>query len=190
MRVRVLDGEGVGAYADGIRRVYADAFSGPPWHEDDPAAARRYAERLATDAARPGFTAALALDADGAVNGFATAWTTPDPFPTGRAYDAVAAALGPRRVTDRLCGALEVDELAVAPAARGMGTGAALLTAVTAAAPGGRCWLLTSLRAGSALRLYRRAGWHRLPEAVPGRAALTVLLGPAHPGAGAAAGAG
>ncbi|MGW0779667.1 GNAT family N-acetyltransferase [Streptomyces sp. NPDC002913] len=223
MRVLRLDGAGVPAYTDGIRRVYADVFSAPPWNED-PSEAARYAERLAADAGRPGFTAAVGLgtgavgdhagsgsgdddagsgggsgagsgsgghdagagaaaELPGTVAGFATAWITPDVFPAGRSYGHVAQALGPERVGAWLCGALEVDELAVAPAARGTGLGAALLAAVAETAPGGRCWLLTSVRAEAALRFYRRAGWHRVPAAVPGRAGLVVLLGPGHPGA-------
>ncbi|MGW1812950.1 GNAT family N-acetyltransferase [Streptomyces sp. NPDC002125] len=202
MRVLRLDGAGVPAYADGMRRVYADVFSAPPWNED-PSEASRYAERLAADAGRPGFTAAVGLGAGsagdgsgsgsaaelpGTVAGFATAWITPDVFPADRSYGHVARALGPERAGAWLCGALEVDELAVAPAARGTGLGAALLAAVTETAPGGRCWLLTSVRAEAALRFYRRAGWHRVPVGVPGRAGLVVLLGPGHPGAAGPAG--
>ncbi|MFI2782935.1 GNAT family N-acetyltransferase [Streptomyces sp. ALB3] len=185
MRVQLIDAGGLPAYADGIRLVYAEVFSAPPWNED-PSAAALYTERLASDARRPGFTAALALDR-GSVGGFATAWTTPAAFPSDRSYGHVAEALGPERTEDWLCGGLEVDELAVAPAARGTGLGAALLSAVTGAAPGGRCWLLTSVRAEGTLRFYRRAGWHQVRVQVPGRAGLVVLLGPDHPAAASAA---
>ncbi|MFB4424405.1 GNAT family N-acetyltransferase [Streptomyces sp. QL37] len=181
MRVQLVGGGSLPAYADGIRQVYAAVFSAPPWNED-PSAGARYAERLASDAGRPGFTAALALDGD-AVGGFATAWTTPGVFPSDRSYGRVAEALGPGRAAAWLCGGLEVDELAVAPAARGAGLGAALLGAVTGAAPDGRCWLLTSARAEATLRFYRRAGWRQVPAPVPGRAGLVVLLGPDHPDA-------
>ncbi|MBL1292197.1 GNAT family N-acetyltransferase [Streptomyces sp. NPDC057067] len=181
MRVRLVEGASLPSYADGIRQVYADVFSEPPWNED-PSAGDRYVERLAADAARPGFTAALALGG-GTVGGFATAWTTPDVFPSGRSYGHVAEALGPGRVEGWLSGALEVDELAVSPDARGAGLGSALLSAVTEAAPDGRCWLLTSVRAEATLRFYRRAGWHQVPVSVPGRAGLVVLLGPGHPAA-------
>ncbi|MFC8224452.1 GNAT family N-acetyltransferase [Streptomyces sp. NPDC057287] len=181
MRVRLVEGGSLPEYADGIRQVYAEVFSAPPWNED-PSGGARYVERLASDAGRPGFTAALALD-EGAVSGFATAWTTPGTFPSDRSYGHVAEALGPGRVEAWLCGAVEVDELAVAPAARGTGLGAALLSAVTGAAPDGRCWLLTYAHAEATLRFYRRAGWYRVPEPVPGRAGLAVLLGPDHPAA-------
>ncbi|MEV8225041.1 GNAT family N-acetyltransferase [Streptomyces sp. NPDC079167] len=181
VRVQLVEGGRLPAYAEGIRRVYAEVFSAPPWHEE-PAAAALYVERLAADAVRPGFTAALATDGD-TVGGFATAWTTPDTFPSDRSYGHVAEALGPDRVRDWLCGGLEVDELAVAPEARRTGLGAALLSAATESAPDGRCWLLTSVHAGATMRFYRRAGWHQVPVPVPGKAGLVVLLGPRHPAA-------
>ncbi|MET8174547.1 GNAT family N-acetyltransferase [Streptomyces clavifer] len=123
--------------------MYTDALSAPPWNEDSGTAAL-YAGRPASDAARTGFTAALALDDADAVTGFATAWTTPDAFPADRSYGQVAATLGPDRVAAWLCGAVQVDEPAVAPTARGTGLGARLPAAVTDAAPDGRCRLLTS----------------------------------------------
>ncbi|MCX4677158.1 GNAT family N-acetyltransferase [Streptomyces sp. NBC_01433] len=180
-QVRLVTGEELTGHAEGIRTVYAEAFSAPPWNED-PAEADRYAERLAEDAARPGFTAAVALDGK-AVTGFATAWTTPEVFPGDRSYGQVAHALGPECTTALLCGALEVDELAVSPRAHGTGLGTALLAAVNSPATDGRCRLLTSARAGAALRLYERAGWHRVATPVPGRAGLVVFPGPGHPGA-------
>ncbi|MET8726596.1 GNAT family N-acetyltransferase [Streptomyces parvus] len=178
--VRTVQAGEVIRYADGIRDVYASAFAAPPWNED-PAEADVYVERLARDALRPGFTAAVAT-AGGKVTGFATAWITPEVFPADRSYGQVAEALGPLRTRAWLCGALEVNELAVAPEAHGGGLGAALLDAVTGPAPGGRCWLLTSVRAEAALRLYERTGWRRVDAPVPGKAALVVLLGPRHPG--------
>ncbi|MDF6021083.1 GNAT family N-acetyltransferase [Streptomyces sp. JH34] len=181
MRVRQVGSASLAEYAEGIRRVHSEAFSAPPWNED-PATGRLYVERLGDDAGRPGFTAALALDGH-TVGGFATAWTTPGTFPSGRSHGHVARALGPDRVTAWLCGAVEVDELAVSPHLRSAGLGAALLSAVTGAAPGGRCRLLTSVRAGATLRFYRRAGWVQVPVPVPGRAGLVVLLGPDHPAA-------
>ncbi len=91
--VRTVRAGELDRYADGIREVYARAFAAPPWNED-PATADAYAERLARDALRPGFTAAVAT-AGGTVTGFATAWITPDVFPADRSYGQVAEALGP-----------------------------------------------------------------------------------------------
>lgn len=179
MQVLSVDGEGVREYADGIRRVYTEAFSAPPWDEDESVAAL-YVERLARDAQRPGFTAALALAGD-TVAGFATAWTTPAPFPGDRSYGDVAASLGSERVAAWLCGGLEVNELAVSARARRTGLGAALLAAVTAPADDARCWLLTSVQAQGTLRFYAAVGWHQVPVPVPGKAGPVVLLGPRHP---------
>ncbi|MDX2565118.1 hypothetical protein PV371_36445 [Streptomyces sp. TX20-6-3] len=116
--------------------MYADAFGGPPWHEGLEQA-DAYLERLAHDVRGPGFTAALALDG-GTVLGWATAWTTPDPFPAERCYPRISAALGESTTAHWLCGAREVDELAVAGHARGTGMGGRLLDAVTDDRPDGR----------------------------------------------------
>ncbi|GAA1333251.1 hypothetical protein GCM10009647_074270 [Streptomyces sanglieri] len=164
--LRRLSGAELLARQEDARRVYAEAFTGPPWAEDD-SAADRFVLRLTGDALRDGFTAAGTFR-DGRLIGLATAWTTPAPFPSGRCYPQAQAALGADRTAEWLCGGREVDELALATAARGQGVGAALLDAVTADAPGGRCWLLTSVRARNANAIYRRLGWtpatHPAPE--------------------------
>ncbi|MFJ2090715.1 GNAT family N-acetyltransferase [Streptomyces sp. NPDC087901] len=166
-------------FADGVRRVYAEAFSMPPWNEGE-AQAAQYVERLAHDVARPGFTAALAVEGDH-VLGFATGWTTGAAFPSVRCYPQVSAALGADLTAAWLCGGREVDELAVAGAAQGRGIGAALLDAVTADAPDGRCWLLTSVRAEPTLSFYRRLGWTQATHPAPGGAGHAAFLGPRHP---------
>jgi GNAT superfamily N-acetyltransferase len=119
--------------------------------------------------------------------GFATGWTTPDPFPTNRSYADVAAQLGPR-LGPLLVGAFEVDELAVRSSARGSGLGRRLLAALCdGAAPDGRGWLITSRSAPDALTFYRRCGWHEvLPESGSATGDLVVLLAPQHPGAASA----
>ncbi|WP_282203309.1 GNAT family N-acetyltransferase [Kitasatospora fiedleri] len=178
-QVRPLPSGELLAAAAQVRSVYAAAFGGPPWHE--PAhRADAYLERLAQDALRPSFTAAAATDAGGRLLGFATAWTTPAPFPTDRCHPRVAAALGPRRTEAWLCGARVVDELAVRPGHTERGIGTALLDAVTADAVDGRCWLLTTARPDGPLGFYLRQGWHRADPQTDGPA---VLLGPHHPAA-------
>ncbi|WP_335934811.1 GNAT family N-acetyltransferase [Streptomyces sp. PTD5-9] len=147
--------------------------------------AARYPDRLAGDVTRPGFVAALALDGD-EVLGFATGWTTPFPFPSDRCHPQVAACLGAARTAAWLCGGREIDELAVIGAARGRGIGAALLDAVTADAPDGRCWLLTPVRAEAASAFYRHLGWTQVTHPAPGGSGHAAFLGPRHP-AGAAA---
>lgn len=177
--LRRLPGTELLAQQEDARRVYAEAFSGPPWTEDA-SAADRFILRLARDALRDGFTAAGAFR-DGRLIGLATAWTTPSPFPSGRCYPQAQAALGADRTAEWLCGAREVDELALATAARGQGVGAALLDAVTADAPDGRCWLLTSVRARDANAFYRRLGWTSATHPAPEGSGIVVFLGPGHP---------
>ncbi|WP_407555254.1 GNAT family N-acetyltransferase [Streptomyces sp. Pv4-95] len=177
--VRAVSGRQLESYADGIRTVYADAFGGPPWAEG-PTPADGYLLRLADDVRRPGFRAALALD-EGTVLGFATAWTTPAPFPTTRCYPQAAAALGAARTTAWLCGAQEIDELAVHTQARGSGLGACLLDALHAETAHGRSWLLTSVRAERAVAFYRRLGWRQATHPAPGGQGVAVFLGPHHP---------
>ncbi|MGI5283958.1 GNAT family N-acetyltransferase [Nonomuraea polychroma] len=142
--------------------VYRTAFSGPPWYEDGYGAAD-FAERLTADVRRPGFAAVLAGH-DGVPAGLGTAWPTQSPFPTARAYDRVRAELGDE-VEARLVGALEVDELAVSPHARGQGLAGRILDLLCDGDDA--CWLLTAPAAVDATRLYERLGWQRLtrPEA-------------------------
>ncbi|MFC9796396.1 hypothetical protein ACFVJI_27635 [Streptomyces sp. NPDC127584] len=75
--------------------AYADAFGSPPRGEG-PERADACPRRLRGDVDRPGFTAALALDGD-TVLGWATARTTPSPFPTGRCHPQTSAAPGRHR---------------------------------------------------------------------------------------------
>jgi ribosomal protein S18 acetylase RimI-like enzyme len=68
--------------------------------------------------------------------------------------------LGDAVVNERLCGAREVDELAVHADHRGGGIAARLLDA--SIGPGERAWLLTAPHADVALGFYRRLGWTEL----------------------------
>ncbi|MEU6346798.1 GNAT family N-acetyltransferase [Streptomyces sp. NPDC046977] len=183
--VRVVSADELLGHAPALRTAYREAFSSPPWNEGEEEA-DGFLDRLARDIARPGFTAALAHDGR-EVLGFATAWTTPAPFPSGRCYGLVQAALGPGRTDAWLCGAREVDELAVRPTAQGTGVATGLLDAVTSGAPGNRAWLLTSVQATQALRFYRRRGWTQATHPADDSTGITVLLGPRHPDRAAAA---
>ncbi|GGQ08280.1 N-acetyltransferase [Streptomyces pseudogriseolus] len=167
------------AHTDALRSVYVEAFCAPPWNEDEERATE-FAARLPADVERSGFTAATAVR-DGEVIGFATAWTTPTPFPTDRCHPQVAAGLGPAHTADWLCGALEIDELAVRTAARGTGLAGDLLQAVTAHAPEGRAWLLTSVQNSRAMAFYRRQGWTQVTHPSPDGKGIVVFLGPRHP---------
>ncbi|MEU5765426.1 GNAT family N-acetyltransferase [Streptomyces asoensis] len=177
--IRIFRGPELRAYSDDLHSVYVEAFCAPPWNEGEEKAVE-FVGRLVDSVRRPGFTAAIGF-AEADVVGFATAWTTLAPFPTDRCYSQAAAGLGPGHTTDWLVGAREVDELAVRPAARGTGLAAALLGAVTADAPDGRTWLLTSVRSGRAMSFYRGQGWTQATHPCPEGQGIAVFLGPHHP---------
>ncbi len=86
---------------DGVLDVDAIAFGSPSWNESAERLAG-YRTRAIEGTARADFTLAIARNDDGRVVGFATAWTTPDPFPTGRLYDTIADTLDPPVLRDRL----------------------------------------------------------------------------------------
>ncbi|MCP3819488.1 GNAT family N-acetyltransferase [Streptomyces sp. A3M-1-3] len=167
--------------ADELVEAYTEVFSAPPWNENEETI-RHFAARLQTDARRPGFRTALAQSTSG-VDGFATAWLTKDPFPADRAYDKVAAQLGPQRTKELLLGALEVDELAVRRHARAQGTGRGLLAELTADAPDARAWLLTARKARKTVATYRRLGWHEVLPLPGTENEVIVFLAPHHPSA-------
>ncbi|MEV6833351.1 GNAT family N-acetyltransferase [Streptomyces sp. NPDC051133] len=177
--IHVFRDEHLLEHSDALRSLYADAFCAPPWNEGQERA-DAFLIRLADNVRRPGFTAALAFTGSDVV-GFTTAWTTMAPFPTDRCYPQAAAGLGPERTREWLCGAREIDELAVCPAARGTGLADALLEAVTADAPEGRSWLLTSVRSPRAMAFYRRHGWTQATHPSPEGIGTAVFLGPRHP---------
>ncbi|MFG2934955.1 GNAT family N-acetyltransferase [Streptomyces sp. NPDC048282] len=177
--IRVLRGQDLRAHFAALHSVYMDAFCAPPWNEDEERAVE-FVGRLAEGMRRPGFIAALAF-AGSELTGFATAWTTRAPFPTDRCYPQAAAGLGAERTVSWLCGAREIDELAVRPAAQGTGLAGELLTAVTEDAPEGRSWLLTSVRSPRAVAFYRRQGWTQATHPSPEGTGIVVFLGPRHP---------
>ncbi|MFE1412907.1 GNAT family N-acetyltransferase [Streptomyces sp. NPDC085524] len=166
---------------DELADAYGEVFSAPPWNEDEETI-RQFSTRLQADSRRAGFRAAFAQSAAG-IDGFATAWLTPRTFPSDRGYGQVAAQLGRQRVQELLVGALEIDELAVRPYARGNGTGRALLAEITADAPDSRAWLLTARVATDTVATYRRLGWHEVTPLPGTQNAVVVFLAPDHPSA-------
>ncbi|WTW99101.1 GNAT family N-acetyltransferase [Streptomycetaceae bacterium NBC_01309] len=176
------DDTSVLAYVDGIRTAYVEAFCAPPWSEDTAKADAYITDALPAHVHLPGFAAAVAVDdGTGEVVGFATGWTTADPFPADRCYPQAAAGLGPERTRAWLTGAFEIDELAVRPQAQGTGLASALLDAVTAHRADGRCWLLTSQQSPHAVAFYRRTGWTQATHPSPDGKGIVVFLGPLHP---------
>lgn len=103
------------------------------------------------------------------------------PSPTDRCSPQAAAGPGAQRTVEWLCGAREIDELAVRPAAHGTGLAAELLEAVTEDTPKGRPWLLTSIRSPRAVTFYRRQGWTQTTHPSPEGKGIAVFLSPRHP---------
>ena len=180
------DGESLVELSDEISSTYADIFSQPPWnnsHGDDWGAIMRgFRDRLAGDVKRPGFRA-IVQRGDDTIHGFSSGWITQAPYPSNRAYYKVTDSIGAQRVEQLLVGAVEVDELAVRPAARGSGLGRRLLAELVADAPDNRAWLLTWTGAPHAVEFYRRAGWHRVPVQPGAENDIVTYLSPDHPGA-------
>ncbi|MEU1723123.1 GNAT family N-acetyltransferase [Nonomuraea sp. NPDC005692] len=159
VRLELLTGEQALARRAELIDLYREVFTGPPWNEGEGEVAE-FGVRFAADAARPGFRVVLAVEGARPC-GFGTAWPTATPLPHTRSYGKVLAALGPDGVSRILAGALQVDELAVAPRARGRGLAGRILDLLCGES---RSWLLTSVNAPDAIRLYERLGWRRAGE--------------------------
>ncbi|MEV6946735.1 GNAT family N-acetyltransferase [Streptomyces sp. NPDC051172] len=179
MDIQILKDDSLLAHTSALHSVYVDAFCAPPWNEDEEKAVE-FVGRLPVNTRRPGFLAAVAFEGSEVV-GFATAWTTLAPFPTDRCYPQATAGLGDERTVEWLCGAREIDELAVRPDVRGTGLAGDLLEAVTQDAPEGRSWLLTSVQSPRAMSFYRRQGWIQATHPSPDGKGIAVFLDPRHP---------
>jgi GNAT superfamily N-acetyltransferase len=156
--------------------LYRAVFTAPPWNETD-ARIDEFSARLARDVQRPGFVAKVA-HLDGHPAGFGTGWPTRSPFPSTRAYGRVVEQLGSESVAALLIGALEVDELAVAPAAQRHGVGGRILDALLKEAPDQRAWLLTWNSSPQATGFYRRRGWRQANEPTADERQVVVFLSP------------
>jgi GNAT superfamily N-acetyltransferase len=153
-RLRTVDGAGALALRGPLVETYTAVFCAPPWNES-PDRAARFADLLVDWVHQPGFRLVLAGD-DDAPAGFALGLSTPEPFPSTRAYGQVRRLLGP--AVETLCGWLEVAELAVRPQARRAGLGRALLATLVGDRP---AWLLTVPTVAGTTAFYDTAGWSR-----------------------------
>ncbi len=151
--VAVVTGPRADALASGLAGDVCDlaaaVFAAPPWNQT-PAHARLLTDRMLADAEQAAFVLAVAFNGDGpGLAGFAYGvprWPEP-----GLAAGALTAGgTGP----------FEFCELAVSPAARGLGAGRALHDAVVGASGPQQRWLVTHPAARPAVALYRARGWH------------------------------
>lgn len=142
-------GEAACALAGELCDLAAAAFATPPWNEI-PAHARQLTDRLLTDGQQSTFVLAFAFAGHGpGLAGFGYGV---------RRWPGPGTAAAGLTVTD--AEPFEFCELAVRPAARGLGAGRALHDAVVAASGPQPRWLVTHPAARPAVALYRARGWH------------------------------
>ncbi len=146
-QVRLVPPHEASRYADQIKRLAFEAFSGPPWNET-PAHAALLAARFLDDTTRPGFLLAWVEHQAGEPVGFAY----------GLASWHLAIHAG-HTVSPWSHPPFELREIAVAQRFRGQGIGALLHDAVLSATPPRPRWLVTHPAATAALALYRHRGW-------------------------------
>jgi GNAT superfamily N-acetyltransferase len=152
IRIHLVEPRDAILHSTHLLAIAVAAFAGPPWYED-PATAAGTVVRLLHDSRAAQFVLVLALDGDRTC-GFA--YGVAD-----RTLETLA------RVPAAPLVPFELRELAVDPAARGKGTGAALHDAIVTTSPGPR-WLTTHPGAHRAVTLYRTRGW-RSVRLVPSR---------------------
>jgi len=133
---------------DELLALCAQAFCGAPWHEPPLGAVRTVNRLLDSAARRDDFTAVVALDADGALLGFAAGWT--DTVLTGGET------------------AFELAELVVVPGQQGRGIGRGLHDALLAAVKPGPSLLMTLDVPVRQFR-YARWGWTVADRRRPGK---------------------
>jgi ribosomal protein S18 acetylase RimI-like enzyme len=140
-------GMAVRGLVSALAEVAAAAFMAPPWNET-PAHATWLVTRMLADARGPGFALALAFTGGGtSLAGFGYGLQR-RPAPAGYAGD-----LGSSPEPFEFC------ELAIRPAARGVGAGRALHDAVVEASGPQSRWLVTHPAARPAVGLYQASGW-------------------------------
>jgi GNAT superfamily N-acetyltransferase len=85
-----------------------------------------------------------------------------------------------RRTHEWLVGVLEIDELAVAPTARGRGIGGRLLNAALNTTPASQAWLLTWASAPHTVGFYQQRGWQPIPGSTRPNDGVVIFLSPHH----------
>lgn len=166
------------ARVDDLAAVYRATFSLPPHNEAEDDLTRFTGEILPRHATRRDFRCCIAhaTSGDGPVAGFVYGYTG---APGEYWHDLVARALDPATAAAWLPRAFEVVTLAVAPAHRGRGLGAALLAAILHDLPNPAALLSTMRLETPALNLYRTRGWVTLGEPLlfPGNPTEYLVMG-------------
>jgi len=156
MTVRIEPMPLQGPLFEGALDVYAEAFAGPPYFDDDRGQEVRM-RLLGEHGRRPGFKAIVAMDGDEVV-GMTYAYSS---APGQWWHDEVRKRVPASAYRRWLVRALEVVEVAVAPSRQGEGIGTLLVEALVAGREEHTAVL--SARCDSrAHELYRRLGFEEL----------------------------
>lgn len=149
----------VNAAAVGVRAVYAEVFSLPPYNEG-PEMADEFLGRLAEESKRPGFGLVAAYDG-GRLLGFAYGYT----MPAGKWWHGTDCP-APDKV--KTADKFAVIEWAVLPDQRGAGIGRRLLDELLADRRV-RYATLAVNPAADARAIYERWGWRQVASTRPGK---------------------
>lgn len=176
MQVEFLSAEQVVAVVERFVSVYRAAFSGAPYHRQEPEVAE-FARALPLHTQRDGFRAVVAFDGAGQdLIGIAYGYRTQ---PGQWWHDHVSRALGEKTARAWLADTFQVTEVAVVPAYQRRGVGGSLHDALLVASEYSRA-VLSTLDAETAGRaLYRGRGWQDLLQGFyfPGVARRYAIMG-------------
>ncbi len=146
-QVESLDGQ--------LQRVYAAAFSLPPYREGETDVVR-FRESFMRHARRVGFRCVVAKDWEQGVVGFGYGYTSK---PGQWWRDVVEEGLGKENAEKWLADAFEFVEFAVLPSMQGRGIGGRIHDELLRGLPNRTAVLSTYQAESPALKLYRKRGW-------------------------------
>ena len=161
IQIVALTGGKIEAELSQMKRIYLEAFQGPPYNEQE-ADAESFAAHLQRHRHYQGFHFLAARDdTDGRIVGFAYGFTSRDGLWW---HDRLAKAFSKQAYRIWLEDAFEVVELAVVPDMQGMGIGGRLHDELLRWLPQATAVLSTSQSTTNATHLYRKRGWVPLLE--------------------------
>lgn len=164
VRIEVLDGPASAELEDGLREVFAEALTEPPYKEAGPADVDRAFKRFRSQTRKASFTAAVALGPDGQVVGMT--YGHPLAATTGW-WDTLTTAVPEDLRREDGHRTFGLFEFAVHPAWHRRHVATRLHTALTAAVTNDRIMLNSWPEAAAAQAAYRAWGYHYAGTAIP-----------------------
>ncbi len=173
-RILPVNGDDLLALKDEVSRVHAEVSGTPPTSEG-PAEFAAFEASLPAHVRKPGFRACTARADDGRLVAFAYGW---EGGPGDWWWDIAAGAVNEDVRRRWFADCFELAELAVLPAFRRAGLGAALHDTLLAATDRPHAVLSTRSEAGDALAFYATKGWRTVVAAMrfPGSDASFAIL--------------